>query len=214
MGEENLIDLQGNFLKGNVLDIGGENYGIIYNLFKNSNEGEKEVSIDYVEGVEEKEAIEKNYYDNVVMFFYISSIWRENTKKKIIEDIYSFLKDKGELHIWDIDKKHKKIVNDKIKVILPENKIKEFSVKDFNLMHKSSLENVKSLIDTYFNIIEIKQYNDLYYIRATKKEEVQYENIISGNKFKVYTQQFSSKIFKDLHQRFKLSLPDKRGNHK
>lgn len=53
---------------GNTLDVGNDNYGVIYNILKGE---EDEISVDYYS--EDLSNQYKNFYDNGVTFFFIKS---------------------------------------------------------------------------------------------------------------------------------------------
>jgi hypothetical protein len=69
--KEIFINMQHEIFTGNILDIGMDNYGIIYNLYKQYNE---EAAIDYVNGKDEKIYIEKGDYDSCVMLFSLNKL--------------------------------------------------------------------------------------------------------------------------------------------
>ncbi len=201
MKKEIPIDLSDVLLEGNVLDIGSDNYGIIYNLLKISKD--EEICVDYVYN-EEENSVEKYYYDSAVMFFYFSSLWSKQNKKSLILDIFNFLKDSGELYIWDINKNFNKTFDSCIKVFLPGEQMKSFRYSDHNLLKDTNMINTISLIQNYFDIIETREWEEVYFIKARKKEGIVNESTLSWNKFKVHTQQSSYKIFKGIYQRLKL----------
>lgn len=203
-GLEYIIDLKSFKFKGNVLDIGEENYGIVYNLFK-SNEEDDNI-VDYIEGSENKKSIERGYYNNVVLFFYLSTLWGGKDREKVLKDAYDFLDTKGDIHIWDINKSNNKILNENIKLLLPRKEIKKIKVKDYNIIKDYSKKDALNLLERFFEIKEIQDWNDIYYISAQKREDIINESAASGNKLKVYTQQFSNKVFKGFHKGFKFPL--------
>jgi hypothetical protein len=210
------IDLRKEILKGNILDVGMDNYGIIYNLYKLYN---KEASLEYIQGREEKELIEKASYDSCILLFSLNSLWLKSNKKSLFKDIYDYLHQDGLIYIWDIDKSYSRVFNGKVKVLLPENNVKDISLTNMNVFKDSSAESTLKLLKQHFEIIDFQCYDNVYYIKAKKKlksaadaVEAQTdakgssedENSVSGNKFKVRTQQFSNKILEGMHRRFKL----------
>ena len=54
---------------GNTLDVGNDNYGVIYNILKGE---EDEISVDYYS--EDLSNQYKNFYDNGVTFFSLSQL--------------------------------------------------------------------------------------------------------------------------------------------
>ncbi|MCM0648462.1 class I SAM-dependent methyltransferase [Clostridium swellfunianum] len=216
VGKDIYIDMQNEVFTGNVLDVGLNNYGIIYNLYKLQNEN---ATVEYIQGKDEKQYIENNSYDNCVLLFALSNLWLKSGKKHLIEDMSKFLKNDGILHIWDIDKSFSSLFRGKIKALLPDNIIKEINITDLNILKDCSKENTIKLLEQYFEIIDLKDYDKVYYIKARNrmcfadsqktlqnemKGSVKHENSFSSNKFKVRSQQFSSKISESLHKRFKL----------
>lgn len=198
------INMQKEVFKGNILDIGLDSYGIIYSIYKQYND---EAAIDYIHGNDEKSYIIKESYDSCVMLFSFNNIWMKFNKKVLIKDIYNFLKEDGEINIWDINKGYSKIFNSKIKILLPDNKIKEIDVVDFNFLKDSSIKSVKKLLEEYFEIIDLKCSDNIYYIKGKKRklQDLQKgnkkdEGSISSSKLKVYSQQLGSKVFKRIHK--------------
>ena len=174
MKKEVFINLEKEIFKGNLLDIGFSNYGIIYNIYKqNTDEGS---SLSYIEGKQEKMEIEEGVYDLCAMFFTLSDIKFSQNKKKLVQDIYKYLKEDGLLYIWDIDKGFAKMFNSKIKIILPDKKTKEIQLKDLNLFKNSSKENTMKILQPYFKILTLKNSDNIYYMickkRGKSKDEI------------------------------------------
>jgi hypothetical protein len=216
IGKDIYIDLKNEVLMGDILDVGLDNYGIIYNLYKLHN---KDASLEYIQGKEEKRFIDRESYDCSILFFSLSSLWLKLSKKNLFKDISEFLRTDGVLYIWDIEKNYSRVFKGTIKVLLPENNIKEINITDLNLLKDSSKESTIKLMEQYFEVIDLKTYDNVYYIKAKKridyaancselplvtKGKIEYEDNISSNKLKVRSQQFSSKVFEGLYKRFKL----------
>lgn len=194
------IDLPEDMFKGDILDVGMDNYGIVYSMYKNYNE---EVTVDYVHGKEEKEVLEGDTYDNCILLFSLSNIWLKFNKDKFFRDIYRYLKENGTIHIWDIDKGYSKLAMTKIKVQIPGDKTKEFNVTDLNILKDTSQKTTLKLIEKYFEIIDLKTYDNIYYIRGRRKGSIDNDNNLSRGKFKVHTQQLGVKISKSIYKRFR-----------
>lgn len=194
---EIIINLQREVLTGNVLDIGNENNGVIYSIYKHYND---EATLDYISGREEKKEIEKNSYDTSILLFSLRNIWFKNNKKRFIKEVHEFLKKDGIIHIWDIDKPYNKALRCSIKVLLPENKMKIINVKELNLFKDNSKESILKLLKDYFEVIDFKCSDNIYYIKAKKKGSTIDEASSSRNKFKVRTQQFGNKILKGIYK--------------
>lgn len=199
MDNSAIINLESFSFQGDVLDISYENMGIIYNIFKNN---ESSSEIDYIDN-DEKHKMDKSSYDNAVIFFFLNSIMGNKSKVIFIEEIYEYLKEKGTLYIWDIDKKLNMSYKNNIKVILPQGDSKEFTLKDYNIFKDSSLKNTISILEPFFELEEYKAWDGIYFIRAKKKgrELTNAKSITSRNKLKIHSQQLSNKIFKGVFKK-------------
>ncbi|KAJ51602.1 hypothetical protein BD780_002130 [Clostridium tetanomorphum] len=172
MKEEIQLKLQQEYFKGNILDIGVSNNGIIYNVYKYFNKEIRDnIELEYINGKEEGKNIEKGIYDSCILFFTLSNIWLKKSKKNLLKDIYEYLNKDGCLYIWDIDKGYNKTFFNKIKIILPENNIKEIQLKDINILKDNSRESISKLIEEDFKIINIEEKEGIYYIKASKKNK-------------------------------------------
>lgn len=61
LSKDIFINMEKEIFKGNLLDIGMDNQGIIYNIYKEFNDN---VNVEYVSGKEEGKNIKEDYYDN------------------------------------------------------------------------------------------------------------------------------------------------------
>ena len=172
------INMENEILTGNLLDIGMDNYGIVYNLYKENNE---EIAVDYINGSQEKNNIEKNNYDGCVLLFSLRNIHFKIYKKSLVKDIYKFLKEDGNIYIWDIDKGINRVFNGRIRILLPNRRIREIRIKDYNIFKNSSKESTVKLLKDYFEIVDIKSSNNVYYIKGKKKGKKKDESTISSN---------------------------------
>ncbi|SHE51639.1 hypothetical protein [Clostridium fallax] len=175
------IDLSNIKINGDILDIGEENYGIIYTLSKTFDD---EVCVDYYEGIESPKDKEK--FDNGILFFNLSKFGILGGRDKLIKQIYDLIIHDGYLYIWDYEKEFKEIVSTKITVNLPREDKKEFLYKDFNFLNKFKMEDAVKLIEKYFFIEEIKVCDKIYFIKGKRKGSVKDEGIIDSSKLKVY----------------------------
>lgn len=178
MKKEVFISLEKEIFKGNLLDIGFSNHGIIYNIYKQYND---DSSIEYLEGKEEKIRIEEGQYDVCAMFLALSDMKFTLSKKKLIKDIYKFLKPDGLLYIWDIDKGFVKAFNSIIKVVLPDKSTKQVSLRDFNILKNSSKENTMKILQPYFEILTLKNSDNIYYMICKKRGKSEDESNPSRN---------------------------------
>jgi ubiquinone/menaquinone biosynthesis C-methylase UbiE len=177
--KEVFISLEKEIFKGNILDIGFSNHGIIYNIYKQYIDDD--TSIEYLEGKEEKLRIEKEQYDVCALFLTLSDMNSTFTRKKLIKDIYNFLKSDGLLYIWDIDKGFAKIFSSIIKIVLPDKSTKQISLRDFNIFKNSSKENTIKILQDYFEILTLKNSDNIYYMICKKKGKSEDESNPSRN---------------------------------
>lgn len=167
MKKEVFINLEKEIFKGNILDIGFSNHGIIYNIYKQYIDDSS--SVDYIEGEDEKAGIEEGVYDLCALFFTLSDIKFSKSKRKLIQDIYKFLKIDGLLYIWDVDKGFAKTFNSKIKIVLPDKNTKQIYLRDLNIFKNSSKENTIKILQPYFEILTLKNSDNVYYMICKKK---------------------------------------------
>jgi ubiquinone/menaquinone biosynthesis C-methylase UbiE len=177
--KEVFINLEKEIFKGNLLDIGFSNYGIIYNIYKQNTDDNS--SINYVEGNEEKTGIEEGTYDVCALFFTLSDIKTSRNKIKLIKDIYKFLKEDGLLYIWDIDKGFSKIFNSKIKIVLPDKSTKQIHLRDLNMFKNSSKENTMKVLQPYFKVTTLKHSDNVYYMICKKRGKSKDDSNTSRN---------------------------------
>lgn len=160
------IQLEDELFDGNLLDIGMSNTGIIYNLYKEFNVNP---TIEYIDGKYDEDKIEEKYYDNCVLLFTLSQVYFESGRKEIIKNINKYLKEKGKIYIWDVNKGYNKLVNFNIKIISSKTKEKKIIFKDNKIFLSSNKKATLKILSEYFNIIEEMQDEDIYYIKAEKK---------------------------------------------
>ncbi|WP_087877521.1 hypothetical protein [Clostridium autoethanogenum] len=169
LSKDIFINMEKEIFKGNLLDIGMDNQGIIYNIYKEFNDN---VNVEYVSGKEEGKNIKEDYYDNCILLFSFNKLWVKFKKKNFIKDIYNHLAKNGTIHIWDIDKGYGKIFYADIKILIPEGKLRKIKIRDFNILKDNSKESTLRLLDNYFKILECRNSDGLYYIKAEKKNLV------------------------------------------
>lgn len=179
-----VIDLEDVILQGDILDVGEKNLGIIYNISK---EVQDELSLDYVYS-ETKIELKDRKYDACTFFFDLNKIWTSLEKERLIKEISSYLKESGEIFIWDINKERGKVFNNKIKVILPNEKIKEFTFRNLNVLLSSNIDEIKKILEKYFEIEETKAWEDVFFIKGKKRktkvneeEKIKYEGTDYSN---------------------------------
>lgn len=184
MGKTLIIDLEDIVLRGDILDVGEKNLGIIYNISK---EAKDELSLDYVSSYTKIELKDRKY-DACTFFFDLNKMWTSLEKEKLIKEISSYLKECGEIFIWDINKERGKVFNNKIKVILANGKVKEFTFKNLNVLLSSNIEEIKKILEKYFEIEETKAWEDVFFIKGKKlktkvkvEEKIRYEGAHCSN---------------------------------
>lgn len=159
-------------LEGDILDVTSENASVIYSLSK---EVEEELSIDYVE---EESELEKKKYDVCTFFFNLNNVNGVLKKESLIKKITESLKDNGSIYLWDMNKTRGEVVDYKIKVILPNNKIKEGVIKNLNPLISCNFEEIKKILSKYYIIKEEKQWEDVFFLNGVKKKDIKSEDII------------------------------------
>ena len=165
--EKNItLQLENELFKGNLLDVGISNTGAIYNLYKEFNVNP---TVEYIDGKYEENKIEKKYYDNCVLFFTLSQIYFESSRKEIIKNINDYLKEKGKIYIWDVNKGYNKIINLNIKITSSISKEKKIVFKDNKIFKNSNKKSTLNILNEYFNVLEEVEDEDVYYIKAEKK---------------------------------------------
>ena len=144
MVREVILDMSNINFKGNTLDVGINNYGIIYNILKQT---ESEISVDYY--VENFNGEYRNQYDNGVLFFSLSQL-HKNEVEDVVKNIWSNVRFGGNLYIWDREKQKKETVNDKVKVLMTGNKEKEFEFIDNSISNEFTVDSSKKILEKYF----------------------------------------------------------------
>lgn len=166
MRKEIFINLEKEIFRGNILDIGLDNYGVVYNIYKQYHDN---INVEYISGKEEVGSLKEEFYDSCILFFSFSSIWLRINKRKFIRDIYRYLNKDGLLYIWDIDKAYTKVFNATVKIVIPEGKLRQIKLRDLNVFKDTSKQNTIKMLEQYFNIIDVKSSDGIYYIKARKK---------------------------------------------
>lgn len=175
------INLEKEVFKGNILDVGLDNYGIIYSIIKNYNDN---INVDYINGHQNKNRIEENYYDNCILFFTINKIASNINKKHFINDIAKYLTENGKVYIWDINKSFGKLFKGNLKIAMPKGEIKKIKLNNYNFLSNNSYKNIMTLLKNNFNVIDSQSSNDIYYIKAekiSKGKEEKNESTISSH---------------------------------
>jgi hypothetical protein len=163
------LELHKEVFKGNVLDIGIHNNGIIYNMCKHFN---KDLEVEYISGKEEEKNIKDEFYDSCILFFTLNNICFNLNKRNLFKKIYNYLNEGGCLYIWDIDKGYNRVFNSNIKILLPNAEVKNINLKDLNMFHDNSKETMLKLLEEYFNLIDLEEKEGVYYIKASKKNNI------------------------------------------
>lgn len=178
MKNEVFINMENEIFKGNVLDVGFDNYGVVYSLCK---QGEDEIAVEYISGKEETKEIREEMYDSCILLFSLNVVWLKFNKRSFIKDLCRFIKEDGTIYIWDIDKGHGKIFNKKIKIVLPDRKVKVINIRDMNIFKDNSKETVVNILEQYFEILDIKSSDNIYYIKGRKKGRENSEDKLGGH---------------------------------
>lgn len=165
--KEYVITVSKDMFKGDVLDLSYGDFSVLYPIFKQ----EEELEVEYVEKTFGKKLIEKGSFDTGVVMFTLQSINSKLGKKKLLKEISEYIKNKGYLHIWDIDKGYGKTFRGNIKVNLEKEKIesKIIPIKNFKITTDNSMDSMLRLIQEYFTIVTFKKDEEIYYIKCRKK---------------------------------------------
>jgi hypothetical protein len=166
LGKTLVIDMQDVYIKGDILDVAKENTGIIYSISK---ETEEELSIDYI-NANNKNILRRKEYDACTFFFNINSIWGIKRRENLVKEVYTYLKEKGEIYIWDIKKERGDFIDNKVEVMLPRDKVKNIVLKNYNPLITCSFEEIKKILEKYYEIEETKMWEDIFFIRGIKKK--------------------------------------------
>lgn len=196
MKREIFLNIEEDAMKGNVLDIGASNSGVIYDLYKKIN-GTSDV--EYLEGKSEKKYIKSDMYDKCILFFSLSFFYLGFYKERMLRNISLYLKDGGHVFIWDIDKGYFKIFNSIIRVVLPSKEFRSLNVKNYNIFQNCSKEKSLKLVSKYFDIEDFKSFNGIYYIKG-KKRVNKVESNIDSSKFKIHSHESSSEVPEAVHE--------------
>ncbi len=161
-----VVDLRNLSLKGEVLEIGRDDNYIVYNFLK---EQEEEISVDIVENEQEFKEESKEKYDNVVLFFFLSSLTSKKERIGLIKEIKDYIKPYGGLYIIDIEKKSLKPYKNKIKILFSEENYKELVIVETNPLLISDLNSVEELIKEDFHIKKSKSLEGVYILEGERK---------------------------------------------
>lgn len=164
MGKTLIINLNDIKIQGDILDVSGEKNGVIYNISK---EVEDEIALD-VDYVDDNNILKERKYDACTIFFNLNNIWSNRKREGLIKEVISYLKENGKIYIWDISKERGKIIDNKVKVVLPNEKVKQVELKNFNLMISCNFEEIKKILEKYCKIEETKVWEDIFYIKAER----------------------------------------------
>lgn len=165
MKTNSYIDLSDIVFNGSILDIGFDNYGIIYNVFKSNN---KDIEVEYFSGKNLDQNINKNSYDNCCLFFSLYKFRSAKNKSKLLNEIYDFLKEDGLIYIWDVYEKDKRFSDIDIKIKLSNINFKKINIKKLNISRKNDMEKTIQLLSSKFKILDNKNRDGVYYIKAQK----------------------------------------------
>lgn len=165
---EIFINMENEIFRGNLLDIGMKNNGIVYNIYKEFNHS---INLEYIRGKNQEKNIIEGYYDLCILLFSFSTIWSKIKKMDILKNIHKYLNANGMLYIWDIDKKIGKIFNGDIKILIPGKKLKTIKIRNFNPIEDNSKESTVDMVSKYFELKEYNYTDDVYHIKAQNKCE-------------------------------------------
>ncbi|ADL51377.1 hypothetical protein [Clostridium cellulovorans] len=160
------INMENEVFRGDVLDIGFENYGIVYSVCKSFQD---EIAVDYVDNIKEQEKAFKESYDSCVMFFSLREVLFTYSKKRLLKNVSRLLKSNGDLYIWDVEKNFKESITKKVIVALPDKKVKEIEIKESNPLKDTTMSSTLTIVSECFDVLDTKCSNGIYYIKGRKK---------------------------------------------
>lgn len=160
------VSLEKEVFRGNILDVGLDNNGVIYNVYKYYDE---ELDVDYLEGRENTENMKSDYYDSCILFFSLHNIVNGRDKKKLFEHISECLRNNGYVYIWDIDKKPLQTFRGNIKVSLPDKTLKDFKINCLNPFTNNSKEKIINVLKEFFEVLDIKHSDNIFSIVCKKR---------------------------------------------
>lgn len=160
------ISLEKEIFRGNILDVGLDNSGVIYNVYKYYDE---DLDVDYLEGQQSNETLKNNYYDSCILFFSLHNIVNSKEKKRLFESINGSLKSNGYVYIWDVDKKPLKLFKGNIKVSLPDKSLKDFKINCYNPFTNNSKEKIINVLKEFFEVLDIKHSDNIFSIVCKKR---------------------------------------------
>ncbi|WP_446899559.1 class I SAM-dependent methyltransferase [Clostridium sp. LBM24168] len=172
--KEFFINMENEIFRGNLLDIGLDNNGIVYNIYKEFNHN---INLEYIIGEDQEKNILEGYYDLCILLFSFSTICSKMKKRAVIDHIHKYLNSDGMLYIWDIDKKIGRIFSGDIKILVPGKKLKKIRVRNFNLIEDNSKESTLDIINEHFELKEYTFNGDIYHIKAKNKCEGEEEKL-------------------------------------
>ncbi|EGT3617626.1 hypothetical protein FHH43_15580 [Clostridium perfringens] len=197
MVREVILDMSNINFKGNTLDVGINNYGIIYNILKQT---ENEISVDYY--VENFNEDYRNQYDNGVLFFSLSQL-DKNEIENVVKNIWSNVRFGGNIYVWDREKQKRETVNDRIKVLMPKEKEKEIEFIDNSISSEFTIDSSKKVLEKYFEIQETKVCDKIIFIKGIKRGSIKNEDTANSNKLQIHSQQSSSEVSEGIYKGFK-----------
>lgn len=172
------ISLEKEIFNGNVLDITLNDNGIIYNVYKHT---ESEIDIDIVNGELSDKKLVKGVYDTCIAFFSLSFVGNSKLKNHIVDMVYEGLKPNGIFYIWDINKPRFSIVDETIKVGMPNDEIKSLSIKDYNFLSDRSRFMVEEYLKNRFEIIRNISTGKVYCLTCRKRGNWREKSFTSCN---------------------------------
>lgn len=168
MGKTLIVNMDDVNIEGDILDVTYNNTGVIYDISK---EIQSEISVDYVDK-NTKYLLKGQKYDACTFFFNLNNIFGNKKRKVLIKLITNYIKEGGKIYLWDVNKNIGRIVNNKVRIILPNNKIKEGRIKNKNIFNKCDGDEISDIIGKYYNIDKKKIWEEIFYVEGTKKKSV------------------------------------------
>jgi hypothetical protein len=99
----------------------------------------------------------------------LSPLRNAGKRRKLLREIYQYIRDCGEIIIWDVNKAIGTVVDLQVEVLMREKETQTVNIRNLNPLKTLSLTQVKEVIRPFFDVTEEKQGKAIFYLRATRR---------------------------------------------
>ena len=92
-------------------------------------------------------------------------------RRKLIKEAYKYVREDGEILLWDANKFIGKAVDLEVDVLFNNCEFETVNIRNTNPLVKLELSNVKKIISPYFDLVEEKEGKNIFFIRARRKKK-------------------------------------------